>query len=297
MLYIDGDIIVYKAAAASTCWKWGMRLFSKKAHAVSAMPDGSLQALIARKVEPSLECVYRRIDSKIKSIQDGVTLQVYDTHIAQIAACYAVFLSPEDPTENFRYGLAKRQPYKGNRQDVVRPFYFKEARQYLIDKYKAIVAKGHEADDELGIRQCDDTLPTVICSTDKDLKTIPGWNYNWDKKALTFITPWDAEYNFYMQMLVGDHCDNIRGIDGIGPMGAAKALYGCNTTAEMLEVVIAVCMRQHDITEKAALEYIDEIGSLLRIRRTPNEIWNHTDAVNIRIPTVYPTGAGEVVYA
>ena len=66
--------------------------------------------------------------------------------------------------------------------------------------------------------------PTVICSTDKDLRTVPSLNYNISTKLLQTITPDIANYNFWKQILIGDSTDNIPSPYGLGEMGAEEWL-------------------------------------------------------------------------
>lgn len=273
MLLIDGDILVYKASASSTLWKAGMRLFSSKYHALTRLLPEEFEQLKSRITQPSIDDVKDCLNALILKIKNGVKTHTDDTFVAGIAHTYLVILSPSDGVNNFRHTIARTQPYKGNRKDLIRPLHFDLAREHLIEEHKAHVTYGQEADDALGISQCQE-LGTVICSTDKDLKTVPGWNYNWDKKALTYITTWDAEYNFYYQILCGDVADNIPGVWKIGPIGANKLLSPCHTPKEMLETVITTCMQKHNKSREEAEEYINEIGALLRIRREPDEIWS-----------------------
>jgi hypothetical protein len=273
VLLIDSDILIYKAAAPSSCWKAGPRIFHTKTQAVKRLGKDNLAELVMRKLEPSIEHVIKRLDNLIVKIQNGVREKIQDTFLAGAADAYLNILSPEDGSSNFRHTLAKTQPYKGNRKDIVRPFHFSAARSYLIDNHKAIVTKNQEADDEIGIRQMQ-TPGSIVCTTDKDAFTYPGWKYNWDRNALVFVTDWDAEYNFYYQILCGDACDNIKGIDSMGPIGAKKLLDSAKTPKDMLECTVAACMVKNKKSREQALEYINEIGALLRIRREPEEIWS-----------------------
>ena len=78
----------------------------------------------------------------------------------------------------------------------------------------------------------------ILVSIDKDLDTVPGWHYNYDKKITYFVTPEEASYNFYYQLLVGDSSDNIKGAVGVGPAKAKKILSECKTELEMYQACI-----------------------------------------------------------
>ena len=99
--------------------------------------------------------------------------------------------------------------YKANRIDAPRPKYYKEIRQYLIDEWGAIVVDGAEADDALGLAHNDDT---VICSIDKDLRSLPGYFYNLNTNQLEYIDKEQAIQNFLVQLLTGDKSDNVPGL-------------------------------------------------------------------------------------
>ena len=135
---------------------------------------------------------------------------------------------------NFRYKVYPE--YKANRLDAYRPKWEREVRQHLVDSWQANTTDGIEADDMLGVRQCTSTASgdsTIICHLDKDINQIPGWHFNWELKRLGnvirekrqyFVTPEEADYNFFYQLLVGDPTDNIKGVPGIGPKKATALL-------------------------------------------------------------------------
>ncbi len=116
-----------------------------------------------------------------------------------------------------------------------------KVRAYLLDKGFAITHDQLEADDlifdranELGESKC------LILTIDKDLKQIPGIHFNYYKPivkdsegnriesnavvGLELITKDEANYCFWLSMLVGDGIDNIKGCKGIGPVKAKKIL-------------------------------------------------------------------------
>ena len=63
------------------------------------------------------------------------------------------FVSSDDYTTyltgkgNFRFEIAKTFEYKGNRKSVEKPVHLSYCRDYMIDRYDAIVSQGEEADD------------------------------------------------------------------------------------------------------------------------------------------------------
>lgn len=129
-------------------------------------------------------------------------------------------------TENFRHELYKYKPYKGNRPPKPE-FIVKWAdtiRDYLMSKWNFYRSPNLEADDviaALSVLMED----TIICSPDKDPKQMPGLHYNYSKDgAPELITPLDATFRLWSQVLIGDTSDNIAGLPGLGEK-KVKALF------------------------------------------------------------------------
>jgi len=120
---------------------------------------------------------------------------------------YQLYLSPQEG--NFRLKIFP--DYKANRKSGHKPVFYDEIREHLIDKYKAIVTTGQEADDALGLNQKHNT---IICTIDKDLNMVHGWHFNWRKweEGLVWIGKDEAFLNFCLQCLTGDSVDNIPGL-------------------------------------------------------------------------------------
>lgn len=142
---------------------------------------------------------------------------------------YEVFLTGPG---NFRYDLYP--DYKANRRDKPLPVHLNACLEYLKKEWEAVLCEGWEADDALGMAQ---DGGTIICSIDKDLRQIPGKHYNFVKKEFDLITPARGWYNFYSQLLIGDNSDNIKGVNGIGPVRAKRMLEGCQSEQELFDVV------------------------------------------------------------
>lgn len=144
---------------------------------------------------------------------------------------------------NFRLDVASEWPfinYKGNRKDAAKPPCFNEIHDYLVKCYETEVTDGIEADDALGIAQCQsDPNSTIICSDDKDMLMIPGHHYNIRTRKISYVTEEEAWRTFYQQVLTGDwQTDNIPGLKGVGIKTAQKLLKDCKGTIEMHERVL-----------------------------------------------------------
>ncbi len=72
---------------------------------------------------------------------------------------------------------------------------------------------------------------------DMAMRQVPGKHYNFVKKEFYEVDEETGLRNFYTQLLTGDTSDNIKGIAGIGPVKAKKALTYCFTEQGMFTVV------------------------------------------------------------
>ena len=160
---------------------------------------------------------------------------------------------------NFRNDVAKYQQYKGNRYDKhgnrirPQPVHLQAVRQYLIDKYDAILCEGQEADDALAIAQykCNASRDwhSIISSIDKDLRIVPGLHHDMNSNFIEEVDELgylsvDKKGKvrgaglkfFYFQLLVGDTADWIKGLPKVTPWmketyEGIKRLGGCGPMA------------------------------------------------------------------
>lgn len=203
---------------------------------------------------------------------------------------FTIFLS-DRAENNFRYKIYKE--YKANRASLPRPRFLETLKEYLVTRWEARIAYGHEADDALGIEQCNrnvgyskedlfDAQTSCICSIDKDLLQIPGNHYNFVKKEFIYVSPDIGLQHFYRQILIGDTSDNIGGCKGIGPVKAERILapLGGNIQALAREVLRTYCSQfKINTKDKAAVEaiisYITKVGQVLKIRQQEDEpLWH-----------------------
>ena len=195
------------------------------------------------------------------------------TQLQEINKNIKFYLSPSDGS-NFRFKVAKRLPYKGNRficgkcgrscsgvfqGDAVvvtcpkhgegveysksKPTHYEEVRNYLIKHWDATEVTGYEADDALGMYRKEGD---ILAHIDKDINQVPGKHLNW-KTLEEYEVSYDEGIRFFLkQCLTGDKTDNIPGCPkttkgpkpAIGAAGAEKILSKCNSPKELLEAVI-----------------------------------------------------------
>ena len=209
---IDADEIAYKGAFACQesgyIVKDGDRILwrnKKKADAIEQMENYDWD--IEKEVIPlDPQLGYDKIDNLISQ-----TLSASKSDDSRF------FLSGDN---NFRYELATLVPYKSNRSE--KPVNLPLMKEYF--QYKAAESIDFlEADDLLSAYQGNvDGWETVICTQDKDLRTVPGLNYNPNSKKVTDISVMEARKNFYYQILIGDPTDSIPHPNGLGPKYASK---------------------------------------------------------------------------
>ncbi|RVB02854.1 exonuclease [Mesorhizobium sp. M7A.F.Ca.CA.004.02.1.1] len=100
-----------------------------------------------------------------------------------------------------------------------------EVKRWLIEEKGAKFKPGIEADDVMGILSTNPRLikgEKIICSADKDMKTIPGLLYQ--NGDVIEISQEEADKNWLFQTLTGDTTDGYPGCPGLGPVTAWAAL-------------------------------------------------------------------------
>lgn len=258
---IDGDVIVYQAGFASdkttyTCPDGSSFQYKKEANLhcdeYGLSKENICKKVKAEPVEHCLHSVKKMINSIIEATGAGNCI---------------VYLSGKG---NFRDELPSPFKYKGNRDNAPKPIHYYPIRDYLEDTWKAVVTEGYEADDALGIYQCNNK-DTILCSPDKDLNMIPGLHYNWNKpdKGIYEIGFFEGLRNFYEQLLKGDSVDNIIGIEGIGEVKAAFALEGLDTVEDMA-METQLLYAEHG---KSPEEYLVNGRLLWILRQEDEELW------------------------
>jgi len=219
-LRVDADFFAYRTCASNeTELDWGEDLITIASN---------FQEVI-RTFNSEIESLKRRFDS------DNVTLYFSDTR-------------------NFRKEIDPE--YKGKRTKR-KPVGYKRLLQWAAEHYTVVRYPKLEADDALGLECHLDPSDFVLISPDKDMKQIACRLYNGDVEAT--VTPEEADYWFWTQVITGDPVDGYKGIPGVGAVGAKKIL---DTAEDPWQAVLASY-------EKAGLSFDDAIRNarLARILR------------------------------
>ena len=128
----------------------------------------------------------------------------------------------------------------------------------LMDKWKFLATTAVEVDDAVSI--CANHFSNrVICHIDKDLDQIAGTHYNYRSHSHYDISQVQAQKNLYIQVLVGDIADNIKGCPGIGKARAREIIDSSNQvlkTHNGEEIVIV-----HPIYEPVLDAYVERYGT------------------------------------
>ena len=272
---VDGDVVVYAAgfAAQSNEFWVDKDIFESKKEATIFCDKYSLDLdriehrIIPEPIEFCLSTVKRMVANIVKD-------SGHET--------YTLVLTGKD---NFRAKAATIQEYKGNR-DAAKPVHYANIREYMIAVLNTIVIDGEEADDFLSYRAV--SHGETIATIDKDLDNTEGWHYNWQQKHGYYVSEREADQHFWKQMLSGDAVDNIPGLyrlTGTKCSAGMKAeVESCYDYREMRQCVIETYQRCFEklahkmgvsyIEEDELLDMLTEIGTLLWMRREPDELWS-----------------------
>lgn len=146
--------------------------------------------------------------------------------------------------------------YKSNRKKVAKPLLLEPLKKsYILDPLtNTLCIEGLEADDLIGLHS--DMEDCVICSYDKDMKTLKGHHFDWRTESFDEVDEDDANFNFWKQCLTGDSTDGYSGCPRIGPITAEKilgALPLVGSTDQMAWNIIKDTYRSKGISEEDAL--------------------------------------------
>lgn len=279
---IDGDTIVYRCGFAAEHNKYKVFLKGSEKEfgsvatfdtmkEVRTFVEDNTDYYWVKEIHPEpLSFCLHSVKVQIQSILDNVQ-----------ATSYKIFLTGK---KQFREQVATIKPYKGNRDPLHKPVHYQAIKDYLIDKWSAVVVDHYEADDAMAMEQSKywdteiaginySTQDTIICSIDKDLDQVPGWHYQFNKKEKYWVSEDEALKFFYQQLISGDPTDNIQGIPGIGPAKAKKAISKCKTELQMWETVKQLYLGYYK-NETIAMDIIMETAKLIYMIKEEGVEWS-----------------------
>jgi len=160
--------------------------------------------------------------------------------------------------------------YKANRKKQELPPLLHPMHKYVKEQYNSIFGYGIETDDLVARywKTLSDDIGrdnVMIVSIDKDYKQFPCliYNYHYKHKTIIDITPQEAIYNFYEQMIVGDSADNVNYFRGRGKKFAEKYYADCKTKYQYTKKLYELFKEQYK--GKARQKYT-ECYNLLKLR-------------------------------
>lgn len=187
---IDADILAYQAAATSeqaTYWGDGMWTLHANENDVKRHFQSMVQTILER-----TQC-------------DEATL-VWSSSL------------------NWRKGIYPE--YKSNRANTRKPMVLSTVREWAKEEYHSITEGSLEGDDLLGLLATNPELDGkyIICTIDKDMRSVPASHYNFAKDEFFEVSEFEADRYHMLQTLTGDPTDGYTGCTGVGPKTAEKYL-------------------------------------------------------------------------
>lgn len=261
LVVVDADTLVFRSAAVSEERKVNVkhlpsgreRIYKNRTEFKSAMKEKNFEIKSEdfeyediQEEQPIEYCLHT-----IKMQAEAILERFKDSHVVFVAG----------DRNNFRLDLPLPKRYKSNRDGMLRPVHLAKAKEYFIDKYKAISAEGYEADDLSAILAYDGIKAkkdVILASPDKDSKQFVGlklFDYTNPDKSIVEVKDWHPveltskkEFKSYgipflaYQMTRGDGSDGywpykLAGKE-FGDSGAYKLLYQCLTAKECLQVIV-----------------------------------------------------------
>jgi len=180
---------------------------------------------------------------------------------------------------NWRYKVfSDYKAHRGSGNPDMNMEIMKELIEWTAQERLAIRSHGCEADDLVrrkAVKCVERNLNHVIISADKDLDCIAGRHIRpsnkGDLKEYT-VTQEEADYNYYIQVLIGDMTDNIKSPKRLGAKTAEKLLK--STSRGEWKYVI-----EREYKDRCGEEWLHALmftGSLIHIQRYQDDyfVWD-----------------------
>jgi len=243
---IDADTIIYAACSGN---EYAEDMLGEEMYT----PEEWNSMLADPQYDATEHCVWR-VD--MNKVIESAKERISEIQTATFTKSVELYFS-HGP--NFRHLVDTM--YKANRGSTRYPPGLLEGKLILAEEYAGEICDGVEADDAVVYLKRVHPEKYVLVAVDKDvLNAVPGKHYNYYRSVKYSIAPkWviitkeHAEKWFYVQVLMGDSTDNIRGCPGIGPKKAEKALIGKETPYERWSAVVEL-FKSKNLTEKDAIK-------------------------------------------
>lgn len=200
---IDADVFVYKYANA---YQRTVNLIYKDPETGERMQGG------VNVVRSDTVAALEQVDAAIYRVKRDTHAQAVQVVLSSLGSYWRSAV----------YG-----GYKDNRGGKTKPQLYHPIRKHLEEQHHAVILDRLEGDDTLSLALFEPFAgDTVVASIDKDLLTVPGLHYNWDKpqQGIIEVSEWEALHWFYQQALQGDPVDGYPGAKNVGKVRALKIL-------------------------------------------------------------------------
>lgn len=282
---IDADSLIYAAGFAAQKTRY---IACTEEGFIVQQLDTAADAKAYIETHPDLE-----LDTFVDAAPPGVAVHNLNKMLEALiegAGLNTWIIYITNSTHCWRSAYATIQKYKGNRDNMQRPVHYHILRDYIVGKWKAFTVDYIEADDAVIMDYNECYRDGIMIHIDKDLDQQSGMHYNYKKDEFYWLEPYEANLNFYTQLLTGDKIDNIKGLSekrplrGIGPKTAEAILNGCETEKEMFQAVHEKYVEKYGIAHtyeawdgkgytRNAMEIMDENAQLLYLARYDGDKW------------------------
>lgn len=213
----------------------------------------------------------------------------------------------------FRHDIATLLPYKGQREDMLRPLLLDQMKDYVVKHHNITLVDGIEADDAVSMATVagwetwyrggkQDKDKVIAIAVDKDAKQTSGWHFNptKDKEPRLiegFGSLWLNDKGdvdgagrmwLYYQMAVGDSTDNYKANCFSKVKYASKGGYAdlkdCTNDKEAFTALVGVFKKLYPekikvTTFRGELEIdwlyvLQEMADMAMMQRKPNDRMN-----------------------
>ncbi|MDJ0764871.1 MAG: hypothetical protein QNJ97_17955 [Myxococcota bacterium] len=275
VVHFDADLLVYRAgfAAEKTHYEILLPADDGEEDVVPQPSHAKVKAWLEEHNPAEYTVEKRRVPEPVQNALYNVDSIISTTlgKLGETEDDLILYLS--GPT-NFRNSVATILPYKGNRDPDHKPVHGKAIKEHMHANYRVSTSVNEEADDLIAYSHyrmfCEDPWSSVLVSSDKDLRMVPGLHYDFSKDEAFFISEKLGKFNFRKQLLSGDPTDNIPGIKNIGPKRAHTYLEQAGSPREQWDLIVEYYKRDYG---DQWYESLVEVGRLLWMRRRPHEWW------------------------
>lgn len=136
---------------------------------------------------------------------------------------YDILLCLSDRHDNFRRRVLPT--YKAHRKGQ-KPLCYWRLVDWMQEEGTVYLRPSLEADDCIGIlaTMAKNRDKCIIISGDKDMRTLPGYHYDFLREVYEYISDEEADRSFFMQTLTGDTVDGYGGCPKVGKVNAERIL-------------------------------------------------------------------------